>query len=174
MNGANLDVSSSIVARTLVKPISGSIRVKTQLLHQSQCWWRAWSPCNPPITGSPAITLNESLGTAIEVEKALADMRWQPVQWHTMASSGGAVMRKRVRPQRQPPSIGNVGLVMGCAALPICGGSARDITGCAHAAGNFHPGARAALSSGGCAGRGRELRLAVAEMAGERRGHRAL
>src|SRR3569623_556132 len=138
MNGANLDVSSSIVARTLVKPISGSIRVKTQLLHQSQCWWRAWSPCNPPITGSPAMTLKESLGTAIEVEKALADMRWQPVQWHTMASSGGAVTRKRVRPQRQPPSSGNVGLVM-LRALQMCDESVRDITGCAQARRGFHP-----------------------------------
>src|SRR3546814_11403583 len=34
-------------------------------------------------------------------------MRWQPVQWQASASSGGALTRNRVWPQRQPPSQGS-------------------------------------------------------------------
>jgi hypothetical protein len=34
-------------------------------------------------------------------------MRWQPVQWHAMVSSGGALMRIFTRPQRQAPSSGS-------------------------------------------------------------------
>jgi hypothetical protein len=54
------------------------------------------------------VTTKHGVGTATEVEKALAVMRWQPVQWQTMVSSGGASIRKRTLPQRQPPVIGTV------------------------------------------------------------------
>jgi hypothetical protein len=40
-------------------------------------------------------------------EKAPAVIRWQPAQWQAEASSGGALTRSRVRPQRQPPSHGS-------------------------------------------------------------------
>jgi hypothetical protein len=40
-------------------------------------------------------------------EKALALMRWQPVQWQAAASSGGWLTRIRVWPQRQPPPQGS-------------------------------------------------------------------
>jgi hypothetical protein len=40
-------------------------------------------------------------GNAAVIEKALALIRWQPVQWHAIVSSGGAVTRKRTLPQRQ-------------------------------------------------------------------------
>jgi hypothetical protein len=52
------------------------------------------------------VTSNPSAGNATESEKALAVIRWQPVQWQALVSSGFAVARKRVLPQRQPPSIG--------------------------------------------------------------------
>ena len=41
-------------------------------------------------------------------EKALALIRWQPVQWQAAASSGGWLTRIRVWPQRQPPSQGSL------------------------------------------------------------------
>jgi hypothetical protein len=34
-------------------------------------------------------------------------MRRQPEQWQAEASSGGAVIRSRVSPHRQPPAQGN-------------------------------------------------------------------
>src|SRR5690242_5757026 len=71
----------------------------------------------PPITGSPAITSKPSLGTIAVVEKALPDIFWQPVQWHAIVTITGLVMAKRILPQRQPPSIGSVGRVMGA---PSC------------------------------------------------------
>jgi hypothetical protein len=40
-------------------------------------------------------------------EKALAAMRWQPVQSQAEASRGGALTRMRVCPHRRPPSQGS-------------------------------------------------------------------
>ena len=37
-------------------------------------------------------------------EKALADMRWQPLQWQAMVISGAPSVRKRNSPQRHSPS----------------------------------------------------------------------
>ncbi|MEO5492950.1 MAG: hypothetical protein ABIR08_02865 [Sphingomonas sp.] len=92
--------------------------MNSQLLHQSQwlCW--PWSPWIPPITASPWVTSKPSVGTMIVVEKALALMCWQPVQWHSIVIIGGLVMRKRTLPQRQPPSIGGVQSGMAAATLP--------------------------------------------------------
>jgi hypothetical protein len=59
------------------------------------------------MTGLPAVTSKPSLGIARVSEKALALMRWQPVQWQAAASSGGWLTRIRVWPQRQPPSQGS-------------------------------------------------------------------
>ena len=39
-------------------------------------------------------------------------MRWQFLQWQAMVTSGGALIRNRTWPQRQPPSEGNAGLLM--------------------------------------------------------------
>jgi hypothetical protein len=39
-------------------------------------------------------------------EKALAVMRWQPVQWHAIVTTGGAVIFMRTCPQRHPASQG--------------------------------------------------------------------
>ena len=41
-------------------------------------------------------------------EKALALIRWQPVQWQADASSGGSVTSRRTCPQRQPPAQGSL------------------------------------------------------------------
>ena len=35
-------------------------------------------------------------------ENALADMRWQPVQWQAMVTIGGSVIRMRSRSHRHP------------------------------------------------------------------------
>ena len=59
------------------------------------------------MTGLPPVTLKPSLGIASVSEKALALIRWQPVQWQAAASSGGALTRIRVWPQRHPPSQGS-------------------------------------------------------------------
>jgi hypothetical protein len=40
-------------------------------------------------------------------EKALALMLWQPAQWQAMLINGAFPMRKRVAPQRHPPSQGS-------------------------------------------------------------------
>jgi hypothetical protein len=48
-----------------------------------------------------------SAGVAMLREKALAVNFWQPVQWHAMVSSEGAVISNRTWPQRQPPLQGN-------------------------------------------------------------------
>src|SRR5882757_2649881 len=39
-------------------------------------------------------------------ENALALMRWQPVQWHAMVSSGGTLISNRTWLQRHPPAQG--------------------------------------------------------------------
>ncbi|XQU71614.1 hypothetical protein OJJOAM_004403 [Cupriavidus sp. H18C1] len=101
--GWNHAASSSMVGRTFTKPMLGSISVNTQLLHQSQCRCRTCSPRMPPTTGSPSVTRKPASGIAIDSEKALALIFWQPVQWHAIVSSGGAVISKRNRPHRQPP-----------------------------------------------------------------------
>ena len=64
------------------------------------------------MTGSPFVTENPSLGIAALKEKALADIRWQPVQWQAMLSSGGASILSRTCPQRHPPSQGKFGFFM--------------------------------------------------------------
>lgn len=71
------------------------------------------------MTGSPSMTENPSLGIAALSEKALPDMRWQPVQWQAMVSKGGALMRIFTPPQRHAPSSGSLGLLMGTAPLPL-------------------------------------------------------
>ena len=68
------------------------------------------------MTGAPAVTAKPGAGTAIDSENALALMRWQPVQWHAIVKSGGAVIVTRTRSQRQPPAHGKGGGV-GMAAL---------------------------------------------------------
>ena len=52
------------------------------------------------------LTAKPGAGTAIDSENALALMRWQPVQWQAIESSGGWLILKRTCPQRQPPSHG--------------------------------------------------------------------
>jgi hypothetical protein len=37
------------------------------------------------------------------VEKALAVIRWQPVQWHSIVIIGALLIRKRTLPHRHPP-----------------------------------------------------------------------
>jgi hypothetical protein len=69
-------------------------------------------PCRPPITGSPFVTWKPSLGIAALSEKALALIRWQPVQWQAIVSSGGAVILSRTWPQRHPPSQGKLHLLI--------------------------------------------------------------
>jgi hypothetical protein len=61
------------------------------------------------MTGSPWVTAKPSAGIATESEKAEALMRWQPVQWQAMASSGLALTFSRTCPQRHPPSHGKSG-----------------------------------------------------------------
>jgi hypothetical protein len=75
-------------------------------MHQPQKKCRV-APCSPPTTGSPSVTAKPSAGIAAESEKALELIRWQPVQWQAMVTSGGAVTRIRTRPQRHPPSHGS-------------------------------------------------------------------
>ena len=64
------------------------------------------------MTGSPFVTANPSLGIAALKEKALADIRWQPVQWQAMVSSGAAEILSRTCPQRHPPSQGKFAFFM--------------------------------------------------------------
>jgi hypothetical protein len=65
------------------------------------------------MTGSPLFTANPALGTARLREKALALIRWQPVQWHAIVSSGGRLISNRTWPQRHPPAQGNFHSLMG-------------------------------------------------------------
>jgi len=58
------------------------------------------------MTGSPLVMENPALGMAALNEKALAVIRWQPVQWQAMVRSGGALILTRNCPQRHPPSQG--------------------------------------------------------------------
>src|SRR5512140_1409877 len=95
-----------MVTRTLTICGAASGRVNIQLMQCGQKKCRV-GPCSPPITGSPAVTAKPSAGTATDSEKALALMRWQPVQWQAIVSKGAAVMRKRVCPQRHWPSQGS-------------------------------------------------------------------
>jgi hypothetical protein len=60
------------------------------------------------MTGSPFVTVNPSLGKPALKEKALAVIRWQPVQWQAMVRSGGALILSRTCPQRHPPSQGKL------------------------------------------------------------------
>ncbi|WP_314733319.1 hypothetical protein [Afifella sp. JA880] len=59
--------------------------------------------CAPPMTGSPERSRNPPRGTATLKEKALALIRWHPLQWHAAVTSGGDVISKRNLPQRQEP-----------------------------------------------------------------------
>ena len=52
------------------------------------------------------MTSKPSPGIAAVSEKALELIRWQPLQWQAMVTSGGAVTRNRTLPHRQPPSQG--------------------------------------------------------------------
>ena len=61
------------------------------------------------MTGSPCVTANPSLGIAALRENALALIRWQPVQWQAIVTSGGALILRRTCPQRHPPSQGKSG-----------------------------------------------------------------
>jgi hypothetical protein len=70
------------------------------------------------MTGSPVMTANPSLGIATLKEKALALIRWQPVQWQAMVRSGGALTRMRTCPQRHPPSHGKFQSLFIC-CLPV-------------------------------------------------------
>jgi hypothetical protein len=56
------------------------------------------------MTGSPFVTSKQSAGIAALSENALELIRWQPLQWQAMVSSGRFVTLRRTRPQRQPPS----------------------------------------------------------------------
>ena len=56
------------------------------------------------MTGSPLVTSKPSAGIAALSENALELIRWQPLQWQAMVSSGRFVTLRRTRPQRQPPS----------------------------------------------------------------------
>ena len=47
------------------------------------------------MTGAPWVTANPSVGIAALKEKALALIRWQPLQWQAMVRSGGPVTRMR-------------------------------------------------------------------------------
>ena len=58
------------------------------------------------MTGSPFMTENPSLGIAALREKALALIRWQPVQWQAIVRSGDTLTQSRIFPQRHPPSHG--------------------------------------------------------------------
>jgi hypothetical protein len=60
------------------------------------------------MTGAPFVTENPSLGIATLREKALALIRWHPVQWQAIASNGGALILSRTCPQRHPPSQGRL------------------------------------------------------------------
>jgi hypothetical protein len=43
---------------------------------------------------------------ATPIEKALALIRWQPLQWQAIVRIGGALILIRTCPQRHPPSQG--------------------------------------------------------------------
>jgi len=66
------------------------------------------------MTGSPFVTENPPLGIAALKEKALALIRWQPVQWQAMVMIGGALILSRTCPQRHPPSQGRFQSLMRC------------------------------------------------------------
>ena len=68
-------------------------RVNIQVMQAGQKW--CMSRLRPPSTGSPSVTSKPSAGTASDSEKALALIRWQPVQWQAIVSSGGAVILSR-------------------------------------------------------------------------------
>ena len=61
------------------------------------------------MTGSPCVTANPSVGIAALRENALALIRWQPVQWQAIVTSGGALILRRTCPQRHPPPQGKSG-----------------------------------------------------------------
>jgi hypothetical protein len=61
------------------------------------------------MAGSPRVTANPSLGIAALRENALALIRWQPVQWQAIVTSGGTLILRRTCPQRHPPSQGKSG-----------------------------------------------------------------
>jgi hypothetical protein len=50
------------------------------------------------------MTENPWAGIATDNEYALPVIRWQPVQWQATVMIGGALIRNRTWPQRQPPS----------------------------------------------------------------------
>jgi hypothetical protein len=82
-----------------------SIRVNIQLMQCGQWKWWASGPWRPPMTGSPCVTENPSLGIAALNEKALAVIRWQPEQWQAMVRIGSRLSLSLTRPQRHPPSL---------------------------------------------------------------------
>lgn len=53
------------------------------------------------MTGSPSSTSKPLEGKSTLSEKALALIRWHPVQWQAIVRSGGAVMRILTCPHRQ-------------------------------------------------------------------------
>ena len=54
-------------------------------------------PVQPADHRLARVTANPSAGIAALSEKALALIRWQPVQWQAIVTSGGAVTRTRPR-----------------------------------------------------------------------------
>jgi len=64
------------------------------------------------MTGSPWVIVNPLLGIKTLNEKALAVIRWQPVQWHAAVMIGSALIAKRTCPQRHPPCKGGFKLFM--------------------------------------------------------------
>src|SRR4029450_4581881 len=102
--GSNQSCLSSIVARTLINHSIPTGRVNIQVMQRGQKW--CMSCLTPPSTASPLVSSNPSAATAMESEKALALILWQPVQWQAIVSKGGLVIRKRVSLERQPPSQG--------------------------------------------------------------------
>src|SRR3712207_3490334 len=104
MKGVDQRRSSSMVERTLTNQSMPSGRVNIQLMQKGQKKCRV-APRRPPTTGSPSVTANPSLGIAALKEKALAVIRWQPVQWQAMVRIGFRVILSRVRPQRHAHSL---------------------------------------------------------------------
>lgn len=73
MNGEKPFVSSSIVARTLIKSNPpGWVNIQLMQCGQKQC---LALPCMPPMTGSPCVSTNALDGKAALREKALPVMR---------------------------------------------------------------------------------------------------
>jgi len=71
------------------------------------------------MTGSPFVTKNPSVGMATLKEKALAVIRWQPVQWQAIVRRGGALILSRTCPQRHPPSQGRFQSFMSGVPTPL-------------------------------------------------------